>query len=154
HLNGVVSTPALRDAYHANLPKMTAFYADLAQDKRLYARYQALSLSPSFAHLDAANAFALYVDDASRLAGIPDPVLAAARDAAREEGRTGWKLTLRMPCYRPVMCYADDRALRAELHRAYATRASELGAKPEWDNTPVIARILELRREAAQLLGY
>src|SRR4029434_830335 len=59
-----------------------------------------------------------------------------------------------MPCYRPVMAYADDRVLRASLHRAYVTRASELGAKPEWDNSPIITRILELRREAAQLLGF
>lgn len=52
------------------------------------------------------------------------------------------------------MAYADKRALRATLHRAYATRASDLGASPAWDNTPVIRRILELRRDAAQLLGY
>ena len=205
HLNAVVSTPALRDAYHANLPKITALHMDLAQDGRLYARYQALAASESFATLDAAkrklvdnelrdfrlggadlppdqkarlkeieealadlsarfddnvldatNDFALHIEDADapRLAGIPADVLAAARTAAHEEGRAGWKLTLHMPCYRPVMTYADDRALRALLHRAYATRASELGARPEWDNTPVIARILELRREAAALLGF
>jgi oligopeptidase A len=59
-----------------------------------------------------------------------------------------------MPCYLPVMQYADRRDIRATLHRAYVTRASELGAKSEWDNTPVIARILALRREAAELLGY
>ena len=203
HLNAVVSTPALRAAYHANLPKLTAFYADLAQDERLYARYKDLAASASFAKLDdarrrlvdnelrdfrlggaelpaaqkaqlknveeelanlsarfddnvldATNDFALHVDDEARLAGIPADVVAAARAEAVEAGRTGWKLSLRMPCYRPVMTYANDRALRAELHRAYATRASELGAKPEWDNTPVIARILELRRDAAQLLGF
>ena len=59
-----------------------------------------------------------------------------------------------MPCYLPVMSYADNRALRATLHRAYATRASDLGASPAWDNAPVIPRILELRHEAARLLGY
>jgi len=80
-------------------------------------------------------------------------VLAAAREAAVEDGRSGWKLTLRMPCYLPVMQYAENRALRHELHRAFSTRSSEFG-KPEWDNTGVIARILELRREAARLLGY
>jgi len=203
HLNAVVSTPALRAAYHANLPKLTAFYADLAQDERLYARYKDLAASASFAKLDdarrrlvdnelrdfrlggaelpaaqkaqlknveeeladlsarfddnvldATNDFALHIDDESRLSGIPANVVAAARAAAAESGKAGWSLTLRMPCYRPVMTYANDRALRAELHRAYATRASELGAKPEWDNTPVIARILELRRDAAQLLGF
>jgi len=205
HLNAVVSTPPLRDAYHANLPKITAFYTDQAQDERLYARYKALAASPAFAGedaarrklvdnelrdfrlggadlppaqkarlkdieealadlsarfddnvLDATNDFALYVDDkeGARLAGIPADVLVAASAGAREDGRNGWKLTLHMPCYRPVMTYADDRTLRATLHRAYATRASELGTKPEWDNTPIIAHILELRREAAQLLGF
>src|SRR6478672_3249312 len=55
HLNAVVSTPALRDAYHANLPKITAFFADLAQDARLFGRYRALAESPSFAALDPAR---------------------------------------------------------------------------------------------------
>jgi len=203
HLNAVVSTHALRDAYHANLPKITVFFADLAQDLRLFHRYQALAGSASFAVLDAArrraianelrdfrlggaelspdrkkrfkaveeelaelsarfddnlldatNAWALYVEDETSLAGVPQDVLAEARAAAAAESRTGWKLTLRMPCYLPVMSYADNRELRATLHRGYATRASEMGAASEWDNTAVIRRILELRREAALLLGY
>jgi oligopeptidase A len=58
-----------------------------------------------------------------------------------------------MPSYFPVMQYAEDRALRETLYRESATRASEFG-KAEWDNTPLIARILELRREDAGLLGY
>ena len=57
------------------------------------------------------------------------------------------------PSYLPVMQYADSRRLRAALYRAYSTRASEFGA-PELDNTPLIRRILELRQEEAQLLGY
>ena len=86
--------------------------------------------------LDATNAWALYVTDRSELAGVPDPVLADAEAAARAEGKAGWKLTLHMPCYLPVMSYADNRALRAALHRAYATRASDLGAAAQWDNGP------------------
>jgi len=103
--------------------------------------------------LDATNDYGLYVDDEARLAGIPADVLAAAREAAAEEARSGWKLTLRMPCYLPVMQYAHDRTLRETLHRAFVTRASEFG-KPDWDNTDLVVRILKLRREAAQLLGY
>ena len=53
----------------------------------------------------------------------------------------------------PVLQYADNRALRELMYRAYVTRASEFG-KPEWDNTPLIAEILKLRREMAQLLGF
>jgi oligopeptidase A len=104
--------------------------------------------------LDATNDWALYVSDGADLAGVPADVVAEARAAAEADGKPGWKLTLRMPCYLPVMQYADNRALRATLHRAFATRASDLGAKPEWDNTAVIDRILALRREASLLLGY
>jgi len=203
HLNAVVSTPALRDAYNGSLAKVTAFQTDLGLDLRLFDRYRALAASPAHAALDAAqrkaianelrdfrlggaelgadakarlkvvqeelaalsarfddnvldatNAWALFVDDEAQLAGIPADVRADAREQAAADGKPGWKLTLRMPCYGPVMQYADNRALRAALHRAYVTRASELGARPEWDNTAVIERILRLRRECAVLLGY
>ncbi len=103
--------------------------------------------------LDATNDYGLFVENEPELAGVPADVLAAAREAAAENGRPGWKLTLRMPCYLPVMQYAENRALRERLYRAFATRASEFG-KPEWDNTDLIVRILKLRREAATLLGY
>src|SRR5579864_7490379 len=103
--------------------------------------------------LDATNEYALYIADVSDLAGVPEDVLASARAAAAAEGRSGWKLTLRMPCYQPVLQYADNRALRETLFRAHATRASEFG-RPSWDNTSLIDRILRLRLEAARLLGY
>jgi oligopeptidase A len=104
--------------------------------------------------LDATNAWSLYVTDENELAGVPESVVTEARAAAEAEGKPGWKLTLRMPCYLPVLTHADSRTLRATMHRAFATRASELGASEAWDNTPVIRRILVLRREAAQILGY
>jgi len=104
--------------------------------------------------LDATNDWALFVTDRNELAGVPEVVLAEAAAAARADGRIGWKLTLHMPCYLPLLRYADNRELRARLHRAYATRASDLGASSAWDNGPVIQRILELRHEAARLLGY
>jgi oligopeptidase A len=103
--------------------------------------------------LDATNEYALYIADVTDLAGVPEDVLAAARAAAAAEGRSGWKVTLRMPCYQPVLQYADNRALRETLFRAHATRASEFG-RPTWDNTSLIDRILRLRLEAARLLGY
>jgi len=133
--------------------------AELPDDDK--ARFKAIqeelaTLTASFDDhvLDATNAYALYVDDPKRLAGLPDDVVTEAREAAQAEGREGYKLTVRMPCFLPVMKYAHDRTLRAELHRAQATRASDLGAKPEWDNTPLIERVLALRLEAAKLLGY
>ena len=112
------------------------------------------SLSAKFSEnvLDATNAFSLFVNE-NRISGIPADVLAAAREAAAKDGKPGWKFTLQMPSYLPLMQYAEDRALRETLYRENATRASEFG-KPEWDNTPLIARILKLRKEDAQLLGY
>jgi oligopeptidase A len=55
HLNAVVNTPAIRDAYNAALPKVTAFHADMAQDPRTYARFRALADAASFADLDDAR---------------------------------------------------------------------------------------------------
>ena len=103
--------------------------------------------------LDATNAHSEHVTDAASLAGLPEDERRAARAAAEKDGLSGWKFTLRAPSYQPLMQYADDRALRARMYRAYATRASELG-KPEWDNSALIDRILALRAEEAKLLGY
>lgn len=202
HMNAVVNSPELREAYNDNLPKLTAFYADLSQDERLYARFRALresaayttltatqrkivdnelrdfrlggaelpedkkarfkaiqeelsTLSAKFEEnlLDTTNGFSLYIEQADTLRGIPQDALQAAQDAAREDGKPGWKFTLHFPSYMPVLQYADDRALREQLYRAYATRASEFG-KPEWDNTALISSILKLRHEASLMLGY
>ena len=103
--------------------------------------------------LDATNAHAEWVGDAAGVAGLPEDVQAAARAAAEKDGRPGWKFTLHAPSYLPVMQYADDRALRERMYRAYATRASEQG-KPEWDNGPLIGKILALRAEEAAMLGF
>ena len=103
--------------------------------------------------LDTTNAYAKYVERAEEVAGLPADVLQAAQEAAAADGKPGWKFTLHGPSYMPVMQYADHRALREEIYRAYTTRASEFG-KPEWDNTPLITQILRLRQEAARLLGF
>ena len=127
-------------------PERKQRYAEIQQElARLSAKF-------SENLLDATNAFSIVVDR-SRVSGIPEDVLEAARDAAQQEGKDGWKFTLRMPSYLPVMQYADERKLRETMYHASSTRASEFG-KPEWDNAPLIARMVPLRREMAQLLGY
>ncbi|WP_297364631.1 M3 family metallopeptidase [Thauera sp.] len=107
--------------------------------------------------LDATNAHAEWITDeaaaSGALAGIPADACEAARAAAEADGKAGWKFTLQMPSYLPVLQYADDRELRARMYRAYATRASELD-QPELDNGPLIGRILALRDEEARMLGY
>ncbi len=103
--------------------------------------------------MDATDGFAYYAS-AEELTGVPNDVVSAARTAADAEGKGGHKLTLQFPSYLPVMQYADSRALRETLYTAYVTRASEIGAKPEWDNTAVMAELLALRQEEAGLLGF
>jgi oligopeptidase A len=206
HLHAVMDSPELREAYNANLPKLTEYWTELGQNEQLFAIYKKLRESaeferlsaarktivehalrdfrlggaelpadkkPRFAEvqaelsrlgakfsenlLDATNAFTLLVGE-ERTRGIPDDVLQAARDAATKDqkqtdGPPKWKFTLHAPSYMPVMQYAEDRKLRETMYRESATRAAEFG-KPEWDNTPLIARIVMLRRELAQLLGF
>ena len=103
--------------------------------------------------LDAINAFALYVDDAKALAGVPEDAVQMFAEAAAAEGRAGYKISLQYPSYAAVVDYADDRALRQQLYRAYVTKASEFG-KPEWNNGPLMVELLSLRQEHARLLGY
>src|SRR5687768_15185526 len=126
------------------------------EKKHRYAEIQEelARLSAKFSEnvLDATNAFSIYVTN-EETAGIPDDVLQAAREAAQKDGKEGFKFTLHMPSYLPVMQYADSRALREKMYYASSTRASEFG-KAEWDNAPLIARIVPLRREMARLLGY
>jgi oligopeptidase A len=202
HLNAVMNTPQLREAYNNNLPRISEYYSGLSQNEQLYAKYKALRASAAFAQLaeaqkkmienelrdfrlggaeldsqakaefkevrsrldnlssrfndnllDATNAYSWIVRDRAELQGVPEDVIEAAAAAAQADGVEGWKLTLHMPCYLPVMQYADNRALRERLYRAYVTRASELG-DAKWDNTPIIREILQLRRRLARLLGY
>lgn len=105
--------------------------------------------------LDATDAYAYYATP-EELAGVPSDVQQAALEAAQAEGKTGYKLTLKMPCYLPVMQFAASSALREKLYRAYATRASDQadGDARKFDNSALIGEILALRKEEAQLLGY
>lgn len=102
--------------------------------------------------LDATDAFAYYATE-PELDGVPPDVVHAARAAAEAEGRDGYKLTLKMPSYLPVMQFGHNRGLRERLYRAYVTRASDQG-DPQFDNTALIREILSLRQEEAKLLGY
>ncbi len=136
--------------------------AELPEDQK--PRFQAImeelsQLSAKFSEniLDATNAFAEIVTDETLLAGLPDYAKDAAREAAEKAGVEGWKFTLHAPSYGPLMQYADNRELRARMYRAYATRAAEIDngySKPEWDNGPIMKRLLELKAEDAAMLGF
>jgi oligopeptidase A len=74
--------------------------------------------------LDATDAFS-YLATEAELDGVPSDVKQTARAATAAEGKDGYKLTLKMPCYLPVMQFAKRSALRQVLYRAYVTRASD-----------------------------
>ena len=201
HMNAVMNSPELRDVYNANLPRITQYFTELAQDEALYRKYKALRAADAFTRLtgaqkkvidnelrdfrlggaelpcaekarfkqilqklaglsskfndnvlDATNVFELIVSDKQRLAGIPGDGLEFAAEAARQAGKQGWKFTLHMPSYLPVMQYAENRKLREQMYHAYATRAAEFG-ESAWDNSAIIVDILRLRREQSRLLG-
>jgi oligopeptidase A len=105
--------------------------------------------------LDATDAFAYYAQ-ASELDGVPADVQQTALAAAKAEGKESYKLTLKMPCYLPVMQFAQSSALREKLYRAYVTRASDQADTDarQFDNSALINEMLALRLEEAQLLGY
>lgn len=107
--------------------------------------------------LDATKAFSLTLTQPEEVAGLPSSWLALAAQAARSAGEeqataeTGpWRVTLDLPSYLPFMQHSRRRDLREQIYRAYISRA----ASGEFDNRPLIQRILELRREQANLLGY
>ena len=105
--------------------------------------------------LDATDAWSYYAS-AEELDGVPADTLAATRAAAEAEGQAGHKLTLKLPCYLPLMQFGRNRALREKLYRAYGTRASEQaeGDAIKFDNSAIIRELLALRQEEATLLGY
>ena len=100
--------------------------------------------------LDSTNAFELIVSDRAQLAGLPERAISAAAASAQAKGKTGYRFTLQAPSYMPFVTYLDDAALREQVYRAMNTRATQ---EPH-DNRELVARILELRRQKAALLGH
>jgi oligopeptidase A len=199
HLESVASSDALRAAYNATHPKVSAFWSELAMNDGLYRAVRAFAqteeaaalpatekrflkktlddfrrhgaelgpedkaklqeieieltkLTTEFSQnvLDETNAFELLISDESKLAGLPDSAKQAAAENARAKGLGGWRFTLHAPSMIPVLTYLDDASIREHVWRAYNARA----VSGERDNRKVIARVLELRRAKAKLLGY
>ena len=131
--------------------------AEKARYLKIQERLAELSSRFSDNLLDATNDFSLLIENRKELSSLPDDVLQAAQEAAREKYGSAienrWLFTLKAPSYMPVMQYADNRVLREKMYRAYGTRASEFG-KPEWDNSKLMDEIIRLRGEEARLLGF
>lgn len=204
HMNSVVNSDELRQAFNACLPMLSEFGTELGQNEDLYRAYKNLAdsdeyqkldtaqkkvidnavrdfrlsgvelppeqrdqykqitqklteLSAKFEEnlLDATHAWKKHITDESMLSGLPPSTIAMAEQFAKRDGLEGWVFTLDFPSYMPVMSYADNRELREEMYTAFATKASDQGPNAgKWDNTEVMAEILRLRHELAQLLGF
>jgi oligopeptidase A len=199
HLESVLGDPALRTAYNAVLPKVSAFYSSLPLDAALYSAIKAFAQTSEAAGLeptrrrfldktlddfrrhgaelppekkarleaievelserttrfaqnvvDETDAWEFFVAEEARLDGLPESAKQAARASAEGRDQPGWRFTLHAPSYTPVLQHLKDAEIRAHVWRAANTRATS----GERNNAPHIARVLTLRHEKAELLGY
>lgn len=125
------------------------------EDKKEFARIttelSTLTLDFSQKLLKEMNAFKLNVTEKDQLEGLPERQLEAAEMAAKEAGQEGWLFTLHAPSYIPFITYADNRELRKQMYMARNTLCHH---DNEFDNSKTVARIVALRTQKAQLLGY
>ncbi len=202
HLNAVLSSPPLREAFNACLPLITEFGTELGQNEALYRHFATLQERVEPQHvaerqlianalrdfklggvtltgaprqrfrdilqqlaaeqakfeqnvMDATDAFEHRESDRAALAGLPEFVIERAAALAAERGFQGWCLRLDPPTYQTVLAHAESTALREKYYQAWVTRASDQGPHGgRWDNGPLIEKILTLRHEASQLVGF
>ena len=117
------------------------------------ARLSKLSSDFSNHVLDATQAYFKPLTE-EQLKGLPQSSVELLKQYGQQRELEQAVATLDIPSYLAIMTYADDRALREELYKAYTTRASDQSEHTEFDNTKVIEEILSLRHEMAQLLGF
>ena len=130
--------------------------ATLPEDKKVRFRQlmqelSMLTLQFQQNELKDTNEFSLHVTSAEELKGLPDTALEAAAQAAREAGKEGWLFTLHAPSFTPFMMYSENRELRRRMYMARQTLCTHGNA---YDNRDIVVRIVNLRRQLAQLLGY
>ena len=111
----------------------------------------ALTLQFSQNNLKETNNFTLHITDAKDLKGLPETQIEQASLTAKEKGLEGWIFTLQAPSYSPFLTYADNRDLRRQLYMAYNTKCTH---DNEYNNYAIVSRLVNIRREMAQLLGY
>jgi oligopeptidase A len=103
---------------------------------------------------DSADSWNFHDEDEAVFAGLPGQILERAREDAASRGLAGLWLNLDFPTYHAVQTQAENRTLREAFYTAWSTRASDVGDQAQWDNSEHIRRILSLRHEAAQLVGF
>ncbi len=204
HMNSVVNTPQLRDAYNHCLPMLSEYGSKIGQNKRLYEAYLNLSKSDAFQNfnkaqkkvienalrdfklagvalndkdresftqlkqelskkqsqfsdhvMDATDHWFILIEDETRLEGLPESTIKAAKEKAESEKQKGFRFGLDYPSYQAVMTYAQDEKLRQAMHEAFATRASDQGPDAgQFDNSSLLDEIVKLRNKVSKLLGF
>jgi len=135
-LAGVALDPARKARFKELMQQLTALGAKFGENV-----------------LDATNAWSYHLTDEAELAGVNPGIIERARQTASEQG--GYTLKLEQPVYVAVMSDAHSSALRRTFYQAWSTRASDQAVQGrQWDNTAVMADILKVRHELAQLLGF
>ncbi|MBN2865366.1 MAG: M3 family metallopeptidase [Thiotrichales bacterium] len=104
--------------------------------------------------LKSTQAWTKNILDESELAGLPESALGLLQQLAQQKSLDGWLVTLDFPSYLAILTHADSRELRAEVYRAFATRASDQALNTDFDNTDLIEQIRLLRHQKANLLGF
>jgi oligopeptidase A len=177
HMNSVLNSDELRDAYQACLPKLSQYATELGQNETLYAAFEHIAANvDKTSDLNTSQQKA--IDNALRdfrLSGVnlPDNQKTRFMEIKQElstltanfsqnvlDATQAWSKHITnkkdlagLPD--SVMSYADDRALREETYQAFATRASDQGPNAgEWNNSELMEQILGLRHELAQILGF
>ena len=125
--------------------------SDKQRFTELQVELSTLTVKFSENNLKATNDFRLFIEDESQLSGLPDTAVEAAALSAKEAGREGWLFTLQAPSYGPFLTYADNRELRRRMYMARNTLCTRDSRFP---NEDIVLRIVNVRREIAQLLGY
>lgn len=119
--------------------------------RKLSMELSTLTLRFSQNHLKETNNYELHLTAEEELEGLPESAIEAAAHAAAEKGKTGWIFTLQAPSYVPFMKYSDHRELRRKLYLAYNTQCTH---DNEQNNLEIVKRLVNLRMQIAQLLGY
>ena len=143
----------LLDNCYDGFVRSGALLDDAGKDKLRQLTEEASMLSLQFSQnlLKENKAFELHITDEAQLDGLPDTAREAAALTAQEQGKQGWVFTLDMPSYSPFMTYSTQRELRKQLYMARNTVCTHDNSENNFD---ICKRIINLRREIAQLLGY
>ena len=143
----------LLDNCYEGFVRSGALLDDAGKEKlrRLTEEASMLSLQFSQNLLKENKAFQLHITDEAQLDGLPETAREAAALTAKEQGKQGWIFTLDMPSYSPFMTYSTQRELRKQMYMARNTVCTHNNSE---NNLDICKRLVNLRREIAQLLGY